>query len=150
MTTPNPYRAWPAGYTAWKHLSDVVYESGLDARLLNLVMTRASQINACAYCLDMHTDDALEAGEEHRRLHTLAAWRDTPWFTDAERAALELTEAITRLGDGRGVDDELVARVVEHHGEEDFAKLLLAIVVINGWNRINVTAHLPPRGARSR
>jgi AhpD family alkylhydroperoxidase len=126
-------------------MSDVVYEAGLDAILLNLVMTRASQINGCAYCVDMHATDALEAGEHNRRLHALAAWRDVPWFSDAERAALELTEAVTRLDHGRGVDDEIVHRVVEHHGEEGYAKLLVAIVVINGWNRLNVTSHLPPR-----
>lgn len=142
--TPNPYRAWPAGFKAWKAASDAVYASGLDARLLNLVMTRASQINGCAFCLDMHTTDALKAGEEARRLHALAGWRDTPWFDDGERAALALTEQVTRIGDGRHVDDAVVTEVVERFGEETYAKLLLAIVVINGWNRLNLTAHISP------
>lgn len=141
----NAYRGWPEGYRAWKQLSDVVYAAGIEPKLLNLVMTRASQINGCAYCLDMHVTDGLEAGEDPRRMSVVAAWRDAPWFSDAERAALALTESVTRLGDGRDVPDEVVDAVVEHHGEEGFAKLLLAIVVINGWNRINVTTHLAPR-----
>jgi AhpD family alkylhydroperoxidase len=145
MSTPNPYVAWPAGLKAWKQLSDVVYDAGIDVLLLNLVMTRASQLNGCAFCLDMHTAEATAAGEDERRLHTVAAWRDAPWFTPAERAALALTEAVTLVADDRGVDEAIVADVVEQHGEEGYAKLLLAIVVINGWNRINVTARIAPR-----
>jgi AhpD family alkylhydroperoxidase len=147
---PNPYRTWPEGYRAWKAVSDVVYAAGIDPILLNLVMVRASQVNGCAHCLDMHTTDALAAGEEPHRIHVLAAWRDTPWFTPAERAALELAEAVTRVGDGRLIRDDVVARAVEHHGELGYAKLLLALVVINGWNRVNIATHLPPRRRNER
>ena len=114
-------------------------------RLSSLVKLRVSQINGCAYCLDMHTRDGIEAGEDPRRLHALAGWRDVSWFDDGERAALALTEAVTRIGDGRGVDDAVVQATIDALGEETYAKLLLAIVIINGWNRINVTTHLHPR-----
>ena len=143
--TVDAYKAWPEGYRAWKQLSDVVYAAGIEPKLLNLVMVRASQINGCAFCLDMHVTDGLAAGDDPRRLAVVAAWRDTSWFSPAEQAALALTEHVTRIGDGRSVPDDVVAAVVEHHGEDGFARLLLAIVVINGWNRINVTTHLHPR-----
>jgi AhpD family alkylhydroperoxidase len=139
----NVYAAWPTGYKAWKRLSDQVYASGLEARLLYLVMVRASQVNGCAYCLEMHAREAREAGEEQRRLDVLAGWRDVPWFDERERAALALTEAVTEVGQAH-VPDEVVDEALRCFGGEDFAKLLLAIVVINGWNRINVTARVAP------
>jgi|SRR5688572_17025900 len=139
----NVYAAWPAGYRAWKHLSDEVYASGLDAGLLKLVMLRASQVNGCAFCLDLHAREAREAGEEQRRLDALAGWRDAPWFDEREQAALALTEAVTAVGQAH-VPDEVVDEALRCFGDEDFAKLLLAVVVINGWNRINVTARVAP------
>lgn len=139
----NVYAAWPAGYKAWKQLSDEVYASGLDRSLLNLVMLRASQVNGCAYCLEMHAREAREAGEEQRRLDALAGWRDVPWFDERERAALALTEAVTAVGQAH-VPDAVVDEALRGFGEEGLAKLLLAIVVINGWNRINVTARVAP------
>ncbi|HEX2040969.1 MAG TPA: carboxymuconolactone decarboxylase family protein [Acidimicrobiales bacterium] len=139
----NVYAAWPEGYRAWYQLSKTVYASGLDTKLLNLVMLRASQINGCAYCLELHAREAREAGEEQRRLDTLAGWRDVPWFHEAERAALALTEAVTRLGQAL-VPDDVVDEALRCFGEDGFAKLLLGIVVINGWNRINVTTHVEP------
>ena len=139
----NVYAAWPEGYKAWYQLSKAVYASGLDGSLLNLVMLRASQLNGCAYCLELHAREAREAGEEQRRLDTVAGWRDAPWFDESEQAALDLTEAVTRLGQAH-VPDAVVDKAVRCFGEEGFAKLLLGIVVINGWNRINVTARVEP------
>lgn len=139
----NVYAAWPAGYKAWKHLSDEVYASGLEPVLLNLVMLRASQVNGCAYCLELHAREARATGEEQRRLDTLAGWRDAPWFDEPERAALALTEAVTAVGQAH-VPDAVVDEAVRCFGDEGFAKLLLAVVVINGWNRINVTARVAP------
>ena len=149
MTTPHPTPRLDLGRDAagpYAEMQRLERSLQVDPALKELLKIRASQINGCAFCLDMHATDAVKAGEEHRRLHALAAWRDTPWFDDGERAALALTEAVTRIGDGRAVDDAIVADVVEQFGEETYAKLLLAIVVINGWNRLNVTSHLSPPG----
>jgi AhpD family alkylhydroperoxidase len=141
----NVYPAWLDGYRSYARFSKTIVASGLEQSLLHLVFIRASQINGCAYCCDMHTREAHEAGEKERRLHTVAAWRDAPWFSDQERAALGLTEAVTRLEHG-DVPDETVDEALRLFGEDAFAKLLWAIVVVNGWNRVNVTAHVrPPR-----
>ncbi|MFL6448417.1 MAG: carboxymuconolactone decarboxylase family protein [Bryobacteraceae bacterium] len=109
--------------------------SGLEPTLRELVKVRASQINGCAYCLDMHTKDARAHGETEQRLYALSAWRETPFFNDRERAALEWTEHLTLIA-GRDVPDELYARVREQFSEEEIAKLILAVVQINGWNRL--------------
>ena len=145
MDFPNVYKAWHPGYEAFEAASNAVYQSGLDPQLLNLVMTRVSQINGCAFCLDMHTADAVKAGVDQRKLNTLAAWRDVDWFTTEERAALALAESVTRIGDGRSPDDHVTAAAVDVFGDETFAKLMFAIVVINGWNRLNATTHVGPR-----
>ena len=144
MTELQLHTAWPDGYKAWMRASDAVYAAGIEPKLLNLVMIRASQINGCAFCLDMHATDGLKAGDDPRRLATVAGWRDAGWFSDDERAALALTEHVTRIGDGRAVDDDVTAEVRKRFGDEGFTKLLFAIVVINGWNRLNVTIHQPP------
>lgn len=109
----------------------------LPRSLLHLVKTRASQINGCAWCLDMHTKDAIAEGEDPQRLYTLSAWRDTPFFTEKERAALAWTEAVTLIAQGE-VSDELYAEVRRHFSEKDLADLTLAIIAINGWNRLSV------------
>ena len=116
--------------------------SSLEPALRELVKTRASQINGCAYCLDMHTKDARALGETEQRLYGLNAWREAPFYTDRERAALEWTEQLTLIA-GRGVPDELYARVREHFSEEELVKLTLAIVQINGWNRLAIAARAP-------
>lgn len=110
--------------------------------LLNLVKTRASQLNRCAWCLDMHTKDAIAEGEDPRRLHTLSAWRETPFFTEKERAALAWTEAVTLLAESE-ITDELFEEVRRHFSEKDLADLTMAIVAINGWNRLNVPFRTP-------
>jgi AhpD family alkylhydroperoxidase len=139
----NVYAAWREGHRAYDRFSKAIVDSGLDRSLLNLIFIRASQINGCALCCDLHTRDAHGAGEDQRRLDTVAVWRDAPWFTDQERTALALTETVTRLQDA-SVPDGVVDEALRQFGEEGFAKLLWAIVAINGWNRINVTARVIP------
>ncbi len=111
--------------------------SSLGHRLLALVEIRASQINGCAQCLDMHTKDARAEGETEQRLYTLDAWRETPFFDDRERAALEWTEAVTLVADTH-VPDEVYERVKQHFSEQELIDLTIAITQINVWNRLNV------------
>ena len=132
----------PAGYRAVFALETHV-RGAIDHDLLHLVKLRASMLNGCAFCVDMHSTDALAAGEDGRRLFALAAWRESPFFTDAERAALALTDAVTRLGE-HGVDDETWEGAVEAFGEPTVGELLLAIATINVWNRIAVTTRAAP------
>jgi AhpD family alkylhydroperoxidase len=110
---------------------------GLPSGLLHLVKTRASQINGCAYCLDMHTKDARAEGETEQRLYVLDGWRETPFFDERERAALEWTEAVTLVADTH-VPDEVYERVKQHFTEQELVDLTLAISNINSWNRLNV------------
>ena len=116
----------------------------LEPRLFELVKIRASQINGCAYCLDMHTKDARLAGETEQRIYALNAWRETPFFTDRERAALEWTEAVTRVGDSH-VPDDLYERVARQFDEAELVALTFAVIVINGWNRLSISFR-PPVG----
>ena len=116
--------------------------STLEPALRELVKTRASQINGCAYCIDMHTKDARAHGENEQRLYGLSAWRETPYYTDRERAALEWTEAITLISQ-HGVSDELYQKVREHFSEEEIVLLTLAVVQINGWNRFAISMRAP-------
>ena len=110
----------------------------LEHSLLRLVEIRASQINGCAYCLDMHTKDARAAGETEQRIYTLDAWRETPFFTDRERAALEWTEAVTLVAETR-VPDDVYQQVRQQFSEEELVELTFAVIVINSWNRLNVS-----------
>ncbi|MEU3352945.1 carboxymuconolactone decarboxylase family protein [Streptomyces sp. NPDC037389] len=121
-----------------------VADSALPAATQELVKIRASQINGCGYCLDMHTKDATAAGEDPTRLHLVAAWREATVFTEAERAALELTEQGTRLADTPGgVSDEVWAGAVAHYDEEQLNALVSLIAVINAFNRLNVITRQP-------
>jgi len=128
-------------YRAQLGLDRAVSESALDPALSELVRLRASQINGCAYCVDMHTRDALAAGESERRLFAVSAWRESPLFGERERAALELTEAVTLIA-GRGSPDAAYEAAAEHFETEELAALLYAIVTINGWNRLAVSTHM--------
>ena len=110
----------------------------LEHSLLRLVEIRASQINGCAYCLDMHTKDARAAGETEQRIYALSAWRETPFFTDRERAALEWTEAVTLVADSH-VPDDVYAQVAQQFNEEEIVALTFAVIVINSWNRLQVS-----------
>src|ERR1041385_7505948 len=116
-------------------LEKQVSKAGLDSKLLDLVRMRASQINGCAYCLDMHSKDARAGGETEQRLYGLDAWRETPYYSERERAALEWTEALTVLSK-TGIADEVYERVRAQFSEDELVHLSLAIVAINGWNRL--------------
>jgi len=129
----------PALYRAHVALDRAVRESALDRGILELVKVRASQINGCAYCIDMHTRDAIAAGETERRLFALSAWRESPLFTDRERAALALTDAMTRIADA-GVPDDAYAAAAGAFEREELGALLYAIAVINSWNRLAVAS----------
>jgi AhpD family alkylhydroperoxidase len=121
----------------------VVTDSGLPMTTQELVKIRASQINGCGFCLDMHTKEAAAAGETAQRLHMVAAWREAKVFTEAERAALELAEQGTRLADGSGVPDEVWENAAKHYDEEQLLALVSLIAVINAFNRLNVMTQQP-------
>ena len=135
--------ASPRAYAAMRQLNDYVESCGLDRSLLELVKIRASQINGCAYCLDMHTKDARAEGETEQRLYTLSAWRETPFFSQRERAALAWTEAVTAIADGP-IDDELYDHVSMHFSSKELVDLTVAVVAINGWNRLAIPFRTPP------
>jgi len=133
----------PGVMKAMLGLERQVRQAGLDQGLLDLVRMRASQINGCAYCLDMHSKDARAKGETEQRLYSLEAWRETPYYSARERAALEWTEALTLVADTR-VPDDVYERVREQFSEDEMLHLSLAIVAINGWNRLNIAARTVP------
>jgi AhpD family alkylhydroperoxidase len=118
-------------------LERVAREHGIDRKLLHLIKTRVSQINGCAYCIDMHTKDARAEGETEQRLYGLSAWKETPFYTPRERAALEWAETLTQIS-SHHVADELYARTREHFAEAELVGLTLAVIAINGWNRIAI------------
>jgi AhpD family alkylhydroperoxidase len=135
----------PGVFQSMLGLERQVRRGGLDERLLDLVRMRASQINGCAYCLDMHSKDARASGETEQRLYGLNAWRETPYFSPRERAALEWTEALTLVATSHA-PDEVYERVREQFSEDELVHLSLAIVAINGWNRLNIAAGTVPGG----
>jgi AhpD family alkylhydroperoxidase len=116
---------------------------GLERPLLELVRLRASQINGCAYCIDMHTKDARAAGESEQRLYAVSAWHETPFFNDRERAALEWTEAVTQVGQSH-VPDEMYGRIREVFNEKELTDLTWAVAAINAWNRIAISFRAVP------
>ena len=135
--------AAPAGYAAIDRLNAYVEDCGLDYRLLKLVTLRASQINGCAYCLEMHGKAARRLGEQEERLDMLAAWRESPAFSARERAALAWTEALTLVADSH-VPDDVFAEAQRHFGAKELVDLTWAVVVINGWNRVAIGFHAVP------
>lgn len=129
----------PEAMHALQALGRAAGKGGVPKRILHLVELRASQINGCSLCAAMHGREARAAGESDERLFTVAAWREAPWFTEAERAALALTEAVTRLADRADpVPDEVWNEAARHFDEQGLAALMVAIAAINAWNRINV------------
>ncbi len=140
----NPAFVVPGAMEALQAFGKVVQDSGLAAKTIELINLRASQINGCSVCVDMHSRILKKAGETDDRLFALAAWRDAPYFTDAERAALALTEAATRLSDRADpVPDEIWEDAARHYDERALAALVLSIALINVWNRLNVTTRQP-------
>ena len=136
----------PGANEAMRGLERHVRGSGFERSLIELVKIRASQLNGCAYCLDMHTKDARAAGESEQRLYVLAAWREAPFYSERERAALEWTEALTVLARD-GVPDELYERTRRVFSELELVNLTTAIIAINGWNRLSVAFRSPEPGS---
>ncbi len=138
MTQRIDYRhASPEAFKALLHTEAQVHRSGLEESLIELVKMRASQINGCAYCLDMHSKDARAQGETEQRLYLLNAWREAPFYNDRERAALAWTEAVTCIAED-GVSDTLYAEVRRHFDDKGLVDLTLAVIAINGWNRMAI------------
>ncbi len=136
----------PELFKAYLAFSTAVRGSAIDATTRNLVQIRASQINGCAFCLDMHVKEAKIHGERELRLHHVAIWRESPLFTDRERAALEWTEALTQLSD-HGVSDEIYEAARTQFSEKELSDLSFAVVAINGWNRISIGFRVAPGSA---
>ena len=130
-------KASPEALQAMLQMERVVRKSGLEPKLLELVKIRASQMNGCAFCLDMHTKDARALGETEQRIYTLSAWREAPFYTGRERAALAWTEALTNIQEGHA-PDYVYAEAARQFSEAELVNLTLAITTINAWNRISI------------
>lgn len=136
-------KAAPAAIRTMFQMERYLKESSIELPLRELVKLRASQLNGCAYCIDMHSKDARAAGETEQRLYALSAWRETPFYTERERAALAWTEANTLIADHE-IDDELYEAARAHFSEVELVDLTLAIIAINGWNRIAISFKAEP------
>ncbi len=132
------YKVSPDAIKAMLSLEGFVNKCGLEKPLLELVKLRASQINGCGFCVDTHCSDARKAGETERRLYAVAVWREVPFFTERERAALAWTEAVTLLPETHAPDD-VYQEVLKHFSEKETVDLTIAIIAINGWNRLGVS-----------
>jgi AhpD family alkylhydroperoxidase len=133
----------PLGYHAMLGLEKYLAQCGLETGLLHLIKLRASQINGCAYCLDMHWKDLRAIGEQEQRLYSLDAWRECPYYTDRERAALAWTESVTLVAD-TDVPDEVYEEARKQFTEKELADLTLAIATINAWNRLAIAGRMTP------
>ena len=142
-TRLNYQKVAPEAMKGMLELEKYVLNSGLERALYELVKTRASQINGCAYCLDMHTKDAREEGETEQRLYGLSAWRESPFYTERERAALAWTETLTRISQN-DVTDSLYEATRKYFDEEELVTLTMAIIAINGWNRLAISFRTLP------
>ena len=145
----DPRKAAPQALQAMLGIQNYVNSCGIEHGLLELVKYRASQINGCAWCMDMHTKDARAAGETEQRLYLLSAWRECPFYSERERAALAWTESVTQLADGN-VPDEVFAAALAQFSEQELVNLTMAIIAINGWNRINIAFRAVPGDYRPR
>ncbi len=142
-TRLNYGKAAPGVYEAMDALDQYLGKCGGDPALFHLVRLRASQINGCAYCLDMHWKDLRALGEPEQRLYSLDAWRECPYYTERERAALAWTEAVTLIAEGH-VPDDVYENARAHFSEEELSNLTLTIATINAWNRLSIAARLVP------
>ena len=133
----------PEAYKAMLGLESYLHQCGLEKSLLHLLKLRVSQINGCAYCLDMHWKDLKAIGESDQRLYSLDAWSETPFYSERERAALAWAEAVTKIREGH-VPDEVFERVRTQFSEAEIGDLTLAVVAINGWNRLNIALRTVP------
>jgi AhpD family alkylhydroperoxidase len=136
-------KAAPGGYRAMLALEHYLHDCGLELQLMHLIKLRASQINGCAYCLDMHSKDLRAIGETEQRIYSLDAWRECPYYTDRERAALAWTEAVTLVTDGH-VPDAVHAEVRPHFTDKEICDLTLAVATINAWNRLAISSRTVP------
>jgi len=139
----NHQAANPAAFQALLKLEDSVKKMGLEPVLYELIKIRASQINGCAFCLDMHTTDLLKMGESERRVNLIAVWREAPQFTARERAALALTEALVRIADA-GVPQHIYDEARRHFSESEFVAIIMAVNAINSWNRMAIATGMFP------
>lgn len=137
------YKLSSEGYKAMLGLEHYLDNSTVEKKLLHLLRLRVSQINGCAFCLDMHWKDLQVEGENEQRMYSLDAWRETSYYTERERAALAWAEAVTNIRDGHA-PDELYDEVRQHFSEQEVADLTLAVVAINGWNRISIAFRVVP------
>lgn len=133
----------PAAYKAMLGLEQYLHQSSLEQKLLDLIKIRASQINKCAFCIDMHTKEARKAGETEQRIYALSAWQETPFFTPQERAALSFTEAVTLIAEN-SINDELYEQVSRYFPPQEIVQILIAIATINAWNRISISTGMIP------
>ena len=140
-------KAVPGAYDALLHISEYVHKSGLEESLLGLVFLRASQINGCAFCIDMHWKDLRAMGQSEETLYMLDAWRESPGYTERERAALAWTEAVTLVTAGH-VPDDVYAAARKQFSDAELVDLTLAVTVINSWNRMNIAFRTPAGGYR--
>ena len=136
--------ASPGALKAMLGLASFLHKSGLDTKLLDLINLRVSQINGCAYCIDMHWKDLRAIGETEQRLYGLDSWRESPYYTDRERAALAWAEAVTLVANTKEVPDEVFEEAHHHFNDEELANLTLGVVAINGFNRLNIAYRTTP------
>jgi AhpD family alkylhydroperoxidase len=139
----NSAKAAPGAYKAMLGLETYLHQCGLEESLLHLIKLRSSQINGCAYCLDMHWKDLRAIGESEQRLYSLDAWRECPYYTDRERAALEWTEAVTLVANDH-VPDAVYEETRQHFNEKELADLTFAVATINAWNRMAIASRTVP------
>ena len=130
----------PEAYTAMAGLEQYIRNSSLPSLLREMIKIRASQINGCAYCIDMHTQEAIKIGETAQRIFALSAWRESPLFSEEEKAVLKLTEEVTEMTKD-GVTDETYDSVLKFYGENGLAQIIMQVIIINSWNRIAVSTH---------
>ncbi len=133
----------PGGMQAMRGMEEYIKQCGLELSLLELVRLRASQINGCAYCIDIHTKDARDEGESEQRLYGLSAWRESPFYTEREKAAMAWTEAVTKISE-KQVPDEVYELAKQQFNEKELVDLTFAVITINCWNRLAITFHTPP------